>query len=563
MNRTILLFLNRSALRIAYTILLFNATAMQAQEWAFKHSIDSIIESKHYAASTPGISICITQHGNIVFEKQVGLANVRKRIPITAQTRFNIGSISKQFTAACIFLLEERGLLNRGDSVQKYIPELPSFGSTITLNHLLAHTSGLTDHMEVLGLRNKFGAKRLTLEYIIQFFKRAPVLSFKPGERFSYCNTGYMLLASIVEKVSGNSLEEFAKANLFDPLKMSSTSYTNSEEKGMPDGTSSYYIAGKKFKKVKHPQASAMGATGVYGTLRDMAVWNQTFDLKDNGFAQKEFNHRMQTSFQLNDGSKVNYGGGLILKPYKGHRNIEHSGGWNAFLTQFRHLPEDDISVLIATNSTDISPFAICDEISDLLISTAKTNGKYESNLADVHFKPSLFEGRYMDANNVIRMIQCEHDSLKLTNFASAKKTLAILSYYSNKGDSLIVFTDNLHDTIQFKLNPEKKVSGFYWEGGHYFRFNRFYKKLDELSFTAMKLAKGRYYSSLYKQGIRIKVRHHHLKMYPVFFKGFELQAIGSDIYKVKNESIYLRFMPDSIMLGNDWISELELKKVK
>lgn len=548
---------------LSFVFILLNGISLQAQDWKFKQSVDSMVDSKMLASSAPGMAICISYHGRIVYEKQVGLANVKKNIPITNQTRFNIGSVSKQFTAACIYILEERGLLNRTDSIQKYVPELPSFGSTITINHLLAHTSGLTDHMEVLGLQNKFTSKRLTPKYVFQFFKQAPVLSFKPGERFSYCNTGYMLLAMIVEKVSGKSLSEFTRVNLFEPLKMNSTMYTNDELTGMPDGTMSYYLSGKKYKRVKHPQRSAMGATGVFSTLRDMAIWHSTFDLDENGFAQKEFNRHMQTSFQLNDGSSVNYGGGLILKSYKGHRNIEHSGGWNEFLTQFRHLPYEGYSILIATNTTAISPFGICDEISDLLLLSNRMNGFTPSNLSKTTYSPTYFTGKYIDANNVVRTICYHQDTLTITNLSNNKKALAYMSFQKAINDSLLYFKDDAGDSILVLMNAQQSVKGFYWEGGHYFRFKRYYKKLEDSSSANLQNFEGRYYASQYDQGFRIKKKHGLLKMYPVFFKGYQLQALGSDVYKVKNESIYLRFKPDGLTIGNDWISELHLNKIR
>ena len=296
------------------------------------------------------------------------MANIKKTIPVNADTRFNVGSITKQFTAACIHLLEEQGKLNRNDSIQKYIPELPSFGNTITLNHLLAHTSGIPDHMEILGLKRNYSTIRLDPGYTIEFLKKAPFLTFKPGENFAYCNTGYMLLAITVARVSGMSIQQFAQKNIFIPLNMKSAIYTNTEADGMPDGTVSYSLKNSKYKVKKKPQRNALGSTGVFGTLRDFVKWNQNLSDNQLGEKHKDLTENMQKTYYLNDGSSINYGGGLILKPFKGNKCIEHAGGWNNFLAQFRTLPNTGITVLIASNTGANSPFAVCDEISDLLL---------------------------------------------------------------------------------------------------------------------------------------------------------------------------------------------------
>ncbi len=144
---------------------------MNAQEgnWYFGNKLDSLLAKKEIGAKSPGFAVCIVDHGEIVYEFQTGLANLELRKPITEETIFNLGSVSKQFTAACILLLEEQGKLKRNDPIQKFIPELPDFGETITLDHLINHTSGLYGHIDVLNLRFKYKNSRLSAKAIFSF----------------------------------------------------------------------------------------------------------------------------------------------------------------------------------------------------------------------------------------------------------------------------------------------------------------------------------------------------------------------------------------------------------
>lgn len=509
------------------------AIESSAQEWAYKSKIDSIVKSKHYAQLGAGISISISKKGKSVYERQFGMANIKKKIPITNSTRFNIGSISKQFTAACIYQLEAESKLNRTDIIQKYIPELPTFAAPITINHLISHTSGLPDHFEVLGLQNKFKASRLTESGVIDFFKKSSNLSFKPGERFSYCNTGYMLLAMIVKRVSGMSVGEYAKSIFFVPLKMNSTLFVETEEEGLPDNTKSYTLKKNKFKEIKKPEHAALGATGVFCTLEDYIKWNEFILYGMRTIGSTPINQFMQTSFTLNDGSSVHYGGGLILKSYKGNRNIEHSGGWNEFLTQIRVLPDAGYLIQVATNSTSISPFEICDEISDVILNPIQNQNNLSNTNKQCPIPLSTFGGTYIDENNVIRKIKISLDSLLITNYSNTLRNIVSAKFITSIKNHDFLFQDIFGDTLQFEVDQNQEVKKLSWTGGHYFRFRRQYQKLVD-STSSLKSYCGNFESVEFKQKIKIKSHHGKLKMYPIFFKGYELDFFGRAYFQSK-----------------------------
>ncbi len=522
--------------------------------------IDSVLSKYNFKQNNPGLSVMVVKDGEVIYKKNIGLSNLQNKTLVTDNTIFNIGSVTKQFTAFCILKLAEEGKLNLDDTIQKYIPELPYFGESITFNHLLSNTSGIPDYLEVLGLKNQYKKKRLQTEYMLDFYKKYPTLSFKPGTRFSYCNTGYMMLCVVVERVSGISIEKFTDENIFKPLKMYSAKFTNLESDGMPDGTRSYYLSKNKFKAHKPIQPNAMGATGVFCTLDDYRKWDANFT--NSTTTTKNIVAKMKQEYVFNNGDKSGYGAGSIIKPYKDYLSEEHSGGWNSFLVQFRRLPELGLSVFVASISSSNQPFKICDEITELFLPKRNTT---ESNLETnnyILYDLNNFTGTYLDANNVIRKIINKNDSLIVTNYNDTSKVIQKLKYLNTVGDSLIQFTDGGLDTLQF-LKKEKRVMGFYWKGSTYFRFKRFYEKLDVSKFNDEKIC-GNYHSEELNYKFIIKKKgSNQLVLKPFFFLNYDIEYLGNNVFKVKNEPIYLRFYNNYVSVGNEWTSNLIIPKVK
>lgn len=519
--------------------------------------IDEILTKYHFKQNNPGLSIMVVKDGEVAYKKNIGVSNLQTQNPITDQTIFNIGSVSKQFTAFCILKLAEEGKLNLEDSIQKYIPELPSFGEKITLNHLLSNTSGIPDHLEVLGLKNQFNIKRLGSDFLLDFFKQYHTLSFKPGERFSYCNTGYMMLCIVVENVSGTSIEMYADEHIFKPLKMQSAKFTNYESDGMPDGTRSYYLKKNKFRPQKPTQPNAMGATGVFCTLDDFKKWDANFTHPT--VATKNIVAKMKKEYVFNNGDKSGYGAGIILKPYKGYQSEEHSGGWNSFLVQFRRLPELGLSIFVASTSVDYLPFKICNEITDLFL--PKINyAEIVGSSIDNDFNGLI--DTYLDANNVIQTVVSKNGALAISDYYDTNKVIQNLLYLNIVEDSIIQFIDSDLDTLQF-VRRDNIIKGFHWKGSTYFRFKRYYEKLEATTFNIAAL-NGKYSSKEMKYSFSIKKKNsNQLILKPVFFITYTLDHLGSNVFKVKNEPVYLRFYKDYVSVGNEWTSNLILPKVK
>lgn len=517
--------------------------------------IDSILSEHNFKPENPGISIMVVKDGTVAYKKHIGLSNVETQNPVSDRTIFNIASVSKQFTAFCILNLAEEKKLYLDDSIQKYIPELPYFGKKITLNHLLSNTSGIPEYLEILGLTNQYKNKRLDFDYMLEFYKRYHKLSFSPGERFSYSNAGYMLLCMVIERVSGTDIGQYAEKHIFKPLQMQTARFTKYESDGLPDGTRSYYLKKGKFRTHKPIQPNAMGATGVFCSLDDYRKWDHNFSFPTDD--TKHIIAKMKTEYVFNDGQKSGYGAGIILKPYKGFLSEEHSGGWNSFLVQFRRLPELALSIYVASTSAEYLPFKICDQITDVFLPNQN-----QPNFSNLQADDDLntFVGTYLDANNVLRSIVIKNDTLAITHYRDSSKVIEKLGYLNTVNDTLIQYIDTASDTVQF-VKKDGNIKGFYWKGSTYFRFNRYYNKLDPNDSVFAALA-GKYSSEELNFSFSIKNKgKNQWSLKPIFFLNYPLEYIGSNVFKLKDEPIIFRFGKDHVIVGNEWTSNLLLRK--
>lgn len=549
---------------IAYFFALVTPLMAQNADRALQHALDSLLDTKAISPDEPGFAVCIVRNGGIVYERQFGLADRERKRPMTAATSFNFGSVSKQFTAAAILLLEEQGKLRRSDPIHRYIPELPDFGHTITIDHLIGHTSGIHSLPEVMALQGNTHNKRLTLDYLLNWLKRRPVLAFEPGSNFSYSNSGYMLLLLIVERASGMSADAYMKQNIFEPLGMRDTRLALHEKDGIIDGTPSYFVSGgkRKMKKAK-VYINAMGATGVHGTLRDLAAWQINFDQNRLGKGGPEWVKNMTTPYAVRTGASTHYGAGLAVKQYRGIPTVEHGGGWNGFLTQCRRFPQQGISVLIASNNDKYSPFPIADAVSDLLLGLQPDQRQDASQLAALPVAAVSLEGAYLSFKNHIRYVRLSGDTLRIVPYEAPKRSV-VLQYIPESGsDTALIFKDLKNGfSVRFVLDQSRQVKGFYWEGGDYFVLNRFFEKLEDRPLATRKKA-GRYRSDLFKRNIAIRpVRGSgDLRIKPVFFLRYRLERVTDSVYIRRDDGIVIRFTEKGLILGDNWVHGIKFWK--
>ena len=346
--------LSKYIFRIAILLVIASGSA-RSQSNDIERKIDSLFSN--YNSNTPGVAIAIMKDGNIVFKKGYGSANLEYDIPITPQTVFNIASVSKQFTAFSIYLLEKEGKLSFEDDIRKYFPDLPVYGKPIRIKHLLAHTSGLRDQAALRALAGWHWEDIGTTEQILKLVKKQKELNFETGTAYGYSNTGYTLLAEIVAQVSGKSFSEFTRKNIFDPLGMANTHFIDDYHKVIKNIAYSYEKKDDKYVKVSLSYSNP-GPSGLMTTVEDLAKWTANFHTPKIGDARliSEFNkvslldNNKPVVWSANNGDTTFHAKGQLHWKYKGLSAISHGGhtaGFRAVLTRF---PENNFAIATLSN---------------------------------------------------------------------------------------------------------------------------------------------------------------------------------------------------------------------
>lgn len=298
---------------------------------------------------TPGCAVGVYRDGEIIFAKGYGLAQLEYDIPITPRTVFHVASVSKQFTDFAIAMLADQGKLSLDDDVRKYVPELPDFGPTITIRNLVHHTSGLRDQWDLLVLAGWRMDDVITRSDVLELIKRQRELNFEPGERYTYCNTGYTLLGLIVERVSGMDFPDWCEVNIFEPLDMNETHFHDDHRHVVPNRAYSYLRMGDEgFRNAVLSYAIA-GATSLFTTVEDLGKWQHNFSTAQLG-GEAVIEQMLQRGV-LNDGESINYAFGLSHGEYKGLKTIGHSGGDAGFVCHLVRFPEQNLSVAVLANT--------------------------------------------------------------------------------------------------------------------------------------------------------------------------------------------------------------------
>lgn len=346
--------------------------------------IDSLILKK-IQDGAPGCVVGVIKNGEFIHKKAYGLANLDHDIPLTTSSVFRIASTSKHFTAAAIFLLEQQGKLSLEDDIRRYLEDFPSYGDVITIENLVHHTSGLRDYTGLtylMGVQDDF---QYTDDYLYHMIARQKELDFKPGTKFSYSNSGYFLLSRIVESVSGYSLNEFAKENLFGPLGMSNTHFHDNHKMVVKNRAYGYSYNGETFE-ISMSNNDIVGDGGIFTTLDDFRKWDQNFYSHQVGGAQ--LHSRMITTGKLNDGRDIPYAGGLYMRNYLGLKKITHTGWYAGFKSSFVQYPEEMVSIIILANNPELRPPVLSNQITNIILKEKLVRRESVNNSAPTRTSP-------------------------------------------------------------------------------------------------------------------------------------------------------------------------------
>lgn len=299
----------------------------------------------------PGVAVGVVKKGKVIFSKAYGMANLTYDIPFTLQTPNNIGSTSKQFTAFAVCLLAKQGKLSLDDDVRTYIPELPDFGKTITLRHLLSHTSGYREFLNLVALdgRNLNEGDYIRPDEIIEIVQRQPALQNDPGAEWNYNNTGFCLLAKVVEKVTDESFPDWMQKNVFKPLGMNHTVIRAHPRQIIADRSQGYVFDDEGKYEEGRDLASSMGAGGIYSTVGDLVKWLDNY--RTGKLGGKDIFKQMTTRYILTDGDTTGYGMGLFIEKHYGLRRVQHGGADIAHRSMLMYYPEIEAGVITQSNN--------------------------------------------------------------------------------------------------------------------------------------------------------------------------------------------------------------------
>jgi CubicO group peptidase (beta-lactamase class C family) len=316
--------------------------------------------------TSPGAALAIVKDGKIVYERGYGMAKLEDGIVNTPGKVFDIGSVSKQFTAACVGMLVREGKIKVDDDIRKYLPEMPAYEKPVTVRHLLHHTSGLRDYNALLELAGfRADADSPTVAEALEIIRRQKKLNDPPGDEYSYTNTGFFLLSQIVERVSGKSLNAFAQERIFRPLGMTKTLYQDDHTQIIKDRATGYAEGENGTFKISLSNWDETGDGNVYTTVRDLARWDEAFY---SGALGRDLTDMLQTTGVLTSGLKIDYAWGLVVSEYKGLKVVEHGGAWVGFRAALARFPGQRFSIIILANLDSIDPSGLALKIADIYL---------------------------------------------------------------------------------------------------------------------------------------------------------------------------------------------------
>jgi len=338
--------------------LLFSCSPRQT----LQTQVDTIFSE--FRENTPGVSVLIKKDGKVIFKKGYGLANLENKTPITPKTNFRLASITKQFTAYSIMLLEQERKLSFDDNLTRFFPDFPSYGRKITIRNILHHTSGLLAYEENV---DDTVTAQLKDEDVLKILMKQDSTYFEPGTKHRYSNSGYVLLALIVEKLSGKTFAEFLKERLFTPLNMTkSIAY----EKGVSEVSNrafGYTKTDSGFVFTDQSLYSAvLGDGGIYSSTLDLVKWDSEIS-NPVLLPKKKFESALQ-KFCLPNGDTVNYGFGWRLDPYRNFERPYHTGGTSGFSNIYMKIPALDLTIIVLINIRNYDAKGYAEKIADIFI---------------------------------------------------------------------------------------------------------------------------------------------------------------------------------------------------
>jgi CubicO group peptidase (beta-lactamase class C family) len=372
-------------LAIAVLITVLTCTAASAVTQVSENQIDAVVAGLK-SGDAPGAAVLVVHNGRPVFSRGYGVTDLRTLHKIDEHTNFRLASFTKQFTAACIMLLVRDGKLHYDDHLTDLFPEFPGYGKAITVRNLLNHTSGLPDYEDILMKQYPDTPEdqipQILDAGVLKLLEQQTSSKFPAGAKWEYSNSGYAVLAMIVEKVSGKPFGQFLRERIFTPLKMANTL---AYEKGKNEVPNRAYGHTKKEKGWQEtdqsPTSAVLGDGGIYSSVDDLEKWDRA--VRDHTLLTAAEMQPALTPVHPTDGpakspegQTVSYGFGWFLDPYKGHQRMSHNGSTVGFRTTIQRFPDDQLTIIVLANRADVDPEQLALKVADLCLESRTDNQK-------------------------------------------------------------------------------------------------------------------------------------------------------------------------------------------
>jgi CubicO group peptidase (beta-lactamase class C family) len=397
-------------------------------------AIDSIF-TEWNKTDVPGCALGIIREGKLIYAKGYGMANMEYDIPNAASSVFRIGSTSKQFTAASIVLLAEKDKLTLDDNLKSLFPDFPEYAKKITIRHLLNHTSGIRDYLQISYLKGLGDDDYYTDDNVMKWLINQTDLNFAPGEEYLYSNSGYWLLGQIVKKVAGMNMAEFAKKEIFEPLKMDNTHFHNDHTHIVKNRASGYIPGNNETYKISMTTLDMIGDGGIFTTINDIKKWDDAY--YESTVLSREFWSVMTQQGVLNNGQVIDYASGLMIRKYKGLKTVRHGGAFVGFRAELLRFPEQKLSIAIFANRGDANPSRMANQVADILLKDeliekiVKNDEKVTIDITEDEFQRTQLVGGYEIQPGVVAKLSIKNDSLNVLQTWN-KSTYTLLKVRGN-----------------------------------------------------------------------------------------------------------------------------------
>ncbi|NOR46398.1 MAG: serine hydrolase [Candidatus Delongbacteria bacterium] len=516
----------------------YSQTTLSSEQ---ENQIDAIF-SQYNSNSSPGCSVAVIKDGQFAYKKSFGMADLGNDIPFTSDSKCELSSVSKQFTATCIALLSFEGKLDFDDDVRKYLPQLPDYGKTITIRHLLHHTSGIRDYRCLMRFPSPMNSDNYcNNEDGMKIMFKQKNLNFMPGKEFLYSNSGYLLLAEIIKVVSGISFKEYAEKNIFKPLGMHNSFVDEDSSTVVKNRVVSY----KRDKENKYSSFlcanNDIGAKGVVSTINDLFLWNQ--NISDPKVGGKKLIKMLVTKGLLENNEEIEYSFGLRVYPYRNLSFIGHAGGYQGFRSMMMLFPEQKTSIFILCNLPD-DIYALSNSVADIVLAT-EINAKNTSSESKT--KPVIVNLSKEELDKYCGYFWCEEAQLVRKVYIKD----GCLFYWRDEGNEsqlmpiskneLVMINQNSEVRLKYDFNGNSKKISFHQNNNHTIRLNS-YKPID---FNMEYLNKfiGNYVCEELDGNFKLKIESGKLTYCIENEIIHQLKPIFQDRFKFEEEDCYIKFI--------------------